>query len=150
MIKDYFTGSFKKQIEERLQPIDTTQIQLDSLILFMAYLGYKARYPDGVNNPIYGIYGFEKFYHEDFKSVNLPMFISLQDACRLHNGITMRVVGDWVDLIGLTGGLPREVSKSLPKEVLKSAIDARLVEKVYLQRKGKGVKVQQHWIKLAD
>jgi len=141
MIKDYYTGSFKKQVEERLQPIDTTQLQLDSVKLFMRKLGYKPNV-SFAKNPISGIYGFRKLNCEDYDQINLPKFISFKDACRLHNGVIMRIVGDWIDLIGLEG--------DLPKEVLRSAIDSRLVKKVYLQRKGKGVKVQQHWIKLVD
>ena len=115
----------------------------------MRKLGYKPNV-SFAKNPISGIYGFRKLNCEDYDQINLPKFISFKDACRLHNGVTMRVnnrvtmrvIEDWVYLIGLEG--------NLPKEVLKSAIDARLVKRVYLQRKGKGVKVQQHWIKLVD
>lgn len=139
--KDFYTQNLKQQIKERQNPVDTTQVQLDSVILFMEQFNY---IPNNRPHATYvkGLCGFKR-NNTCPKEVNLPMFISLQDACRLHNGIMMRVVGGkWCDLVGMVG--------SFPMNVYLSACEARLVEKVYLQRKGISVKCQQHWVKFVD
>jgi len=134
--KDFYTQNLKEQIEERSRPIDTTQVQLDSVQLFMEQLGYGLHHPQKDYPSLWK--GFIK--QVEIEGVKLAKCISFQDACRLHNGVMMRVVGGkWCDLVGMVG--------SFPMNVYLSACEARLVEKVYLQRKGISVKCQQHWVK---
>lgn len=137
--KDFYTQNLKKQIEERSRPIDTTKVQLNSVKLFMEQLGYSLHHPQKDYPSLWK--GFIK--QVEVEGVKLSKCISFQNACRLHNGVTMRVVGgEWCDLITMTG--------SFPMHVYLAALNSRLVKKVYLQRKGKSVKCQQHWVKFVD
>lgn len=137
--KDFYTQNLKQQIKQRELPIDTTQIQLDSVKLFMEQLGYVPHNPKKYQYFLWR--GYIK--QVEIEGVKLAKCISFQDACRLHNGVMMRVVGGkWCDLLGMVG--------SFPMNVYLSACEARLVEKVYLQRKGISVKCQQHWVKFVD
>lgn len=138
-IKEFYTAHFKQQIEERSKPLDTTQLQLDSVQLFMEQLGYKLHHPQPENPSLWK--GFiRKVYIE---GVKLSKCISFQDACLLHNGSLVRDVdGKWLDLLDMCG--------SFYKDIYLTAHKAKLVEQVYLQRKGNTVKCQQHWVKLVD
>lgn len=138
-IKDFYTANLKQQIEEREKPIDTTQVQLDSVQLFMEHLGYRLHHPQKDIPSLWK--GFIRRTY--IEGVKLPKCVSFQDACRLHNGVMMRNVGgEWCDLLGMRGDF------FLDTYCL--ARSAKLVEKVYLQRKGKSVKCQQHWVKFVE
>jgi len=133
-IKEFYTANFKQQVEERNKPIDTTQLQLDSVQLFMEQLGYKLHHPQKDYPSLWK--GFIR--KVDIEGVLLPKCLSFQYTCRLHNAVTEKEYQ-------FTGAVA-----NFPVNVLISACKAKLVEKVYLQRKGKSVKVQQHWVKLVD
>lgn len=151
MNKEFYTENFKKELEARSKPINTIQLQLDSLWIFMSLLGYVP--VKGETPHIKGLRGFQfcKVNTGLVKSIHYPKFISFQDAVRLHNGVYLRRVADdfeegFVDVLEFTYKL------HIPWTIFKSACESRLVEKVYLQKLNKFpyVKVQQHWVKLME
>lgn len=145
--KLFYTQNFKEQLEARQQPINTIQLQLDSLWLFMAHLSYIP--VQGESPHIKGLRGF-KFSTADgglYKKSLYPKFISFQDAARLHNGVILRQVGnDFVDLLAF------KYEFHIPCGVYYAARGARLVSQVKLQKLKKApyVKAQSHWVKLLE
>mgnify|MGYP001434418825 FL=1 len=128
--------------------IDTTQLQTESLVNFMRKLGY-------VRNGVTGC-GFKKkryYLNGKWNSVvksnsESAMYISFKDAQSLHNGITVRVCGDYWDMLGMK-------HLQLSQESYREALKCRLVERTYLQYHKKGsnkgrVIPQQHLVKITD
>lgn len=150
--KLFYTQNFKDQLEAIQKPINTVQLQLDSLWLFMAHLNYVP--VQGESPHIKGLRGF-KFSDTGlglYKEGLYPKFISFQDAARLHNGVMLRQVEASPDDEGFIDVLAFPYKFHIPLTIFKSACDSRLVEQVYLQKLNKFpyVKVQQHWIKLQE
>ena len=146
-MKDFYTQNFKEQVEARQQPINTIQLQLDSLWLFMAHLSYVP--VQGESPHIKGLRGFKFSNAGDglYKKGLYPKFISFQDAVRLHNGVMLRQVGnDFVDLLAF------KYEFHIPCDVYYAAIGTRLVSQVKLQKLEKApyVKAQSHWVKLLE
>ena len=140
MNKEYYTTSFKQELALREKPINTTQLQLDSLRNFMRSLGYTVTNEE--HYKIGGLSGFESISNYD---IHLPKFISFQDAQRLHNGINYRQIGnDFIDVLDFKFKL------HIPYYVWSKALRSKLVEKVKLQKLKKApyVKVQSHYVKL--
>lgn len=150
-MKNFYTQNFKDQLEDRQQPINTIQLQLDSLYVFMVKLGYLP--VRGESPHIRGLRGFkfsgagEGLYRKGL----YPKFISFQDAVRLHNGVMLREVHskneEWfVDILTFS------YKFHIPWEIFRYACDSRLVEQVYLQKLNKHpfIKVQQYWVKLLE
>jgi hypothetical protein len=141
MNKEYYTNSFKSEIEERMKPINTVNLQLTSVKLFMGELGYSCFLTKGQR--VLGTSGFKQVDID--KTITAPKFISFQDACRLHNGIYSRMVGGaWVDVLRV----PYTLHITTP--IWDEAHKAKLVECASLQklRKAPYVEVQSHYVKL--
>lgn len=142
MKKEYYTNSFKQELALREKPINTTQLQLDSLRNFMRSLGYTVTNDE--HYKIGGLSGFESISNYD---IHLPKFISFQDAQRLHNGVTYRQVGeDFIDVLSF------KYKFHISYHVWIKAQKSKLVEKVKLQKLKKApyMKVQSHYVKLVD
>ena len=142
-VKTLYTGHVKKQIEERSRPIDTTQLQLDSVMLFMEEFGYGLHHPQ--KDSLCAWKGFIR--RIDVEGVNLPKCISFQDACRIHN---FGFMSNCIYLDAIIHRIFTSLYYSLNRDTYRVACESKLVEKVYLQRKGKMVKCQQHWVKFVD
>ena len=140
MNKEYYTNMFEMEVAMRQQPVDSTQLQLDSLRIFMRSLGYVAANVENCKTT--GLSGFEHIGKYD---IHFPQFISFQDAVRLHNGVTYRQVGDdFIDVLSFKYKL------HIPCHVWEKAQNSKLVEQVKLQKLKKApyVKVQSHYVKL--
>lgn len=151
-MKQFYTQNFKEQLESRQQPINTIQLQLDSLWLFMAHLSYVP--VQGESSHIKGLRGF-KFSGAGeglYKKGLYPKFISFKDAVRLHNGVMSRKIEAPSGDEGFIDVLAFPYKFYIPLTIFKDACDSRLVEQVYLQKLNKHpyVKVQQHWVKLLE
>lgn len=145
-IKTLYTSHVKKQIEERSRPIDTTQLQLDSVMLFMEEFGYGLHHPQ--KDSLCAWKGFIK--RIDVEGVNLPKCISFQDACRLHNTGFISKAPTLDAFIYRIFNINTSLYYSFNFDTYFVARKSKLVEKVYLQRKGKMVECQQHWVKFVD
>ena len=142
MNKGYYTNMFEMEVAMRQQPVNSTQLQLDSLKVFMSALGYVTANVE--NCKIVGLGGFEYIDNYD---IHFPKFISFQDAQRLHNGISYRQVGnDFIDVLDFKFKL------HIPSHVWSKSLRSKLVEQVKLQKLKKApyVKVQSHYVKLVD
>ena len=110
---------FKRQLEERSKPIDTTNLQLESLYNFASRLGYTVRgsYRD----------------NQGFVNLNAPRenlkFVSFDDMKYWHNNPFNQYT------------FSEEMSTA-------AASSARIVERVKLQKTNAGIKVQDHYVKL--
>ena len=110
---------FKRQLEERSKPIDTLNLQLESLYNFAGKLGY------GIRGSYYDNQGF--FNH------NAPReglkFVSFDTMKYWHNNpFNNYSFSDTMNIV--------------------AASSARIVERVKLQRTKDGIKVQDHYVKL--
>tara|TARA_R100000541_G_C1897352_1_gene84037 strand:+ start:71928 stop:72383 length:456 start_codon:yes stop_codon:yes gene_type:complete len=149
MNKEFYTQSFKEEVTAREIPIHTINLQLDSLVLFMAHLGYlfspnKVKGLGGFYAPK-GLVDLYKYY---------PKHISFQDAVRLHNGAPLREVHfrETSDAKGFVDIMAFKYKFHIPWSIYKEACDARLVHEVKLQKLKKApfVKAQSHYVKLLE
>ena len=124
-IKQKLTHNFRVLVEEKSLPVDSTQIQIDSLYLFMSALGYvPVSYTDARGFVIeHGTRAISK----DTK------YISFSDAVKMHNA-------------------PYNTTEFVFN--LSKAAEHKLVSRVKL-RKVKpsiqhplGIEVQNHWVQL--
>ncbi|AUR93326.1 hypothetical protein NVP1187O_013 [Vibrio phage 1.187.O._10N.286.49.F1] len=110
---------FKRQLEGRSKPIDTLNLQLESLYNFAGKLGYSIR----------GSY----YKNQGFFNHNAPReslkFISFDTMKYWHNN-------------------PFNNYSFSDKMSTAAASSARIVERVKLQRTKEGIKVQDHYVKL--
>ncbi len=143
MNKQFYTQSFKDEVAAREKPINTINLQLDSLIIFMHQLGYNFK-----PSKIKGLSGF----YAPKSTISLykyfPKHISFQDAIRLHNGNVLFKIhrGHFVDVMNLG------YKFIIPWTLYQSAHNSRLVHEVKLQKLKKApyVKAQSHYVKLLE
>ena len=113
---------------------DSYELQVTSLELFLAELGYKV-----VNNPVRDTWHIKKCAGN--KIHNLPMFLSLDLAVALHNDtVKFKVKKNTYSWCGI----------SFPKELFREAEKSRLLETIYLQRVNGEWKQQRNLIKFTD
>ena len=124
-IKQKFTRNFRASVEEKSLPVDSTQVQIDSLHQFMAALGY-------VPVSYHNVRGFVIKHGTCAISKDMK-YISFSDAVKMHNA-------------------PYNTSEFIFN--LAKAAEHRLVSRVKL-RKVKpsiehplGIEVQNHWVQL--
>ncbi|AUR91577.1 hypothetical protein NVP1161O_135 [Vibrio phage 1.161.O._10N.261.48.C5] len=110
---------FKRQLEERSKPIDTLNLQLESLYAFVGKLGYSIR----------GSYHINRGFHNPKAPQEDLKFISFDVMKYWHNN----PYNDYT--------FSEEMSVA-------AASSARIVERVKLQRTKEGTKVQNHYVKL--
>lgn len=109
-------------------PVDTSKIQLSSMILFMEQLGYTYLLPTK---------SFES--HDPIN--NGRKYISLRVAVLLHNNFYTEWHGTYLDA-------PFE---DIPWKWYEAAKQAKVVTSASLQHsRRKGIIVQKHWCKFAD
>jgi hypothetical protein len=128
--QDMTTGftihSWKKKLAKG---IDTRELQLLALNLFLEDIGYRLVYSDGV------ILHVKKY--DDCYRIN-PQYMSLNQAVSLYNGYTKwKVKGKWYIIEGFI----------FDREAFDKAEENRIISKVYLQRTKGLIKVQSNWIR---
>lgn len=124
-IKQKLTHNFRALVEEKSLPVDSTQVQIDSLYRFMLALGY-------VPVAEYDARGF--VIKHSTRAISKDMkYISFSDAVKMHNA-------------------PYNTSEFVFN--LSKAAESKLVSRVKL-RKVKpsikhplGIEVQNHWVQL--
>ncbi len=109
---------FKKELAARELPIDTEELQLESLYDFAGKLGYK----------ILGSYSKNQGFHNPHAEREALKFISFDTMKHYHNN-------------------PFDNYIFTHPNVAAAAV-ARIVEKVKLQQTKRGIKVQNHYVKL--
>lgn len=134
-IRNMWTVQFKNQIKARMNPIDTTAIQYNSLVSFMKELGYE---------PVRMYSGFRKF--DKSKTLYAPNFLSFKHAQYLHNGAMFRVCGSLFDSMGLP------YTFQVDTEVWEKAKKAKYCKETYLikLKKYPFIKANKHWISLQN
>ncbi len=111
----------------------TIKLQLYSLDYFMKHLGY--------HRELERLGGYTK---KDFLGNKSVRNISFKDAQKLFNGITVRVCGNYWDMLDLK-------HLEIPQDLYQSACSNRLLEHTYLQKvKGAGFKVTQNKVKFTQ
>ena len=113
------------------EPVDTTDLQLKSLENFMNVLGFVL-----ISNWRWRVVENESRYP------CVPEIISFNNACRMHNQECRRLF--LYNVIKINAG--RNIT--LPIRDYFDALDSKLVEQVKLQKSKRGVKVQNHFVKL--
>lgn len=119
---------------------DTKDLQLESLLVFMAGLGYKPRFQTKTPR-----YGFERFNVVDSYAYGNPDCISFEMAVVMHNGF---VAKPFAKEFCTSLDLPQEVK--FLQDTLTEAYNSRRVEQIKLQRDRKqsdGIRCQDHWIR---
>lgn len=136
--------------------IDTTDLQVSSLILFMERIGYTPIMP--YDKEKWVILGFEYtgekvtlpttkdcdfvFTRTNFDK-SMKRFLSFKDACSMHNDKYSYYSSKFVDFFVIDVRLSRELHKS--------ADASALVYEVKLQKKKGGeIITQNHWVRLRD
>lgn len=108
----------------------TIKLQLRVLDTFMDYLGYHREFVR--------LGGYTK---REFLGNNSVHNISFNDAQKLFNGVTVRVCGNYWDMLDLK-------HLQIPQDLYQSACSFKLLERTYLQKvKGVGFKVTQNQVK---
>lgn len=109
--------------------VDTSKLQLQSIKNFLSELGYTYLNKDYV-------------FYCPYPSAKARSWISLSTACKLHNG-------HYFEWHGRVFNPPFD---NIPAEWIASAMKAKIIHTVYLQRckKGNYIKAQKHLVKFVN
>lgn len=137
----------KFQVRE-FKGFNTKMLQIESLVQCMDAYGYNVSMDSscGTMEPT-GWDRIHNFYKvkDDNSSSDNPEFLSFSTALSIHNGVTVRVMGDKVDFIGTTEGLFFDTATMIKGK------KAKLVRTAKLQRlKGGDIICQSNFVDMVN